>query len=193
MYKIQLLLGECNFLEASRVYLTINEIYEKTEYSLLASFFCIIGCNDDTSLLQVLRDDKNNEEGMRIILDKFLDNLLINKNIINDVRDICQQVLDIDQYQFYLLEAINNHNYKIIEKYYSSINFTTFTSLMDLEETELIKKISFMVNSKRSQCKINQKERLVVFDNKIMSNGVDELMDNLIKVDHLIHKESFSK
>ncbi|WUR04797.1 proteasome subunit RPN5 (RPN5) [Vairimorpha necatrix] len=192
-YKIQLLLGQSKFEEASQAYLDINKLYENTEYSILASFYGIIGYSYDKKLLEICHNDKNNDENMRLILDKFLNNLLITKEIIEDIRNVVKMFIDLDQYIDYVHEAINNHNYMIIEKYYSTINLSTFTNLMDCKEEDLIKKISNMVNNKRSYCKINQRERLVVFDNKKLEVGVDELMDNLIKVDHLIHKETFNK
>ncbi|KAK6089880.1 hypothetical protein P3W45_001083 [Vairimorpha bombi] len=192
MYKIQFLLGQDRYLEASRTYILLNESSEKTEYSIMASFFCILSTEEETKkeVLDILYNDKNNEESMRIILDKFRDNLLISKETIQELEIVTSKYLEIDPYIPQLCLSIDEHNYKIIEKYYSEIDLSTFSRLMDLKEEDLVRKISFMVNNKYSKCKINQKEGVVVFESKQWNEEVEGVMDKLIKVDHLIHKES---
>ncbi|KAF5140127.1 26s proteasome regulatory complex component [Vairimorpha ceranae] len=192
-YKIRLLLGQGNFLEASKTYLNLNKYYEKKEYAVLASFFCIIAEEKDYDTMRILLNDKYNDKNMRIILDQFLDNLLIKKDIIEDLKQILTNFLNIEIFMLKIHDAINYHNFKIIEKFYSIINISTFTDLMEMNEEDLINKISFMVNTQQSKCKINQREKTVTFENKKMIKNVDNLMDKLITVDHLIHKETLNK
>jgi 26S proteasome regulatory subunit N5 len=197
-YIIDLYLGQEKFYEASITYSKLNEIVDNSEYTILASFYAILcTCEGEVrdireerkERLKKLKEDKNNEEGMRIILDKFLSDLIISKEIIENLNNLNMDLNMNMNYSPFILRSINEHNFFIIEKFYSSISLRTCIQLLDLDLEILLDKINFMVNNKMSKAKINQKEGIIVFGGKEWSNEVGEVLNKIIRVDHLIHKE----
>lgn len=187
-YKIEYCVGQELFYEASKNLFLFNE----KDSIIFSTFYCLISTLKDTTRenkqkqLEILKNHKNNDDFLRKIIVMFNGNLLINKQ---QVSEELLNFFNLPQYKTNLKEAIDEHNYFIIEKYYSVINLETFCFLMDIDEVNLINKILYMVNNNYTSCKINQKKKIVVFDSKIFNDSVDDVMNKLINVGHMIHKE----
>ncbi|KAF9764831.1 26S proteasome non-ATPase regulatory subunit 12 [Nosema granulosis] len=201
-YIVDLYLGQEKFFEASSTYLKLNEIADNKESTILASFFGILcSCEGEKKdvriqkreLLTKLANDKNNEEGMRLFLDRFLSSLVIEKQAVGSIMSIVNRYKNVDNYLPFVLRAVDEHNFFIVEKFYATVSISTCSKLLDVDSEDLINRISFMVNNGLSTAKINQKEGLVVFGDKKWNSDVGDVLNKLIKVDHMIHKENLKK
>lgn len=196
-YIVDLYLGQDKFLEASTTYIRLSEIVEEKEFTILASFFGILcTCQERESSkehLVRLSNDRNNEEGMRIVLDKFLSTLLIPKEYVSTILALVNKYRDVSIYTPHLLQAIDEHNFFIVEAFYSSISISTCSRLLDVDPEDLVNRISFLVNKGLSNSKIDQKEGIVVFKGKEWSSNVGDVLNKLMRVEHMIHKEKLKK
>lgn len=96
-----------------------------------------------------------------------------------------------------LRKRVIEHNVRVIAKYYTRIQFSRLTELLDLGEDETEKYISDLVISKTIYAKIDRPARLVSFkkpsdaDDVLnqWSGNMKSLLGLLERVDHLITKE----
>jgi len=96
-----------------------------------------------------------------------------------------------------LRKRVIEHNVRVVAKYYTRIQFSRLTELLDLGEDETEKYISDLVVSKTIYAKIDRPARLVSFkkpsdaDDVLnqWSGNMKSLLGLLERVDHLITKE----
>ncbi|GME93472.1 unnamed protein product [[Candida] boidinii] len=89
------------------------------------------------------------------------------------------------------------HNLRIISKYYSTITLDRLTELLQLTQSEVETNITKLVNEGIIFAKINRPLRVVSFvahksENELLndwSNNINELLDNIETIEHLINKE----
>lgn len=94
-------------------------------------------------------------------------------------------------------KRVIEHNVRVIAKYYTRIQFSRLTELLDLDENETEKYISDLVVSKTIYAKIDRPARLVSFkkvsdaDDVLnqWSGNMKSLLGLLERIDHLITKE----
>lgn len=96
-----------------------------------------------------------------------------------------------------LRKRVIEHNVRVVAKYYTRIQFSRLTQLLDLDEKETEKYISELVTAKTIYAKIDRPARLVSFKKP---NSADDVLDEwsgnmksllglLERIDHLITKE----
>ncbi|CCE64987.1 hypothetical protein TPHA_0J01660 [Tetrapisispora phaffii CBS 4417] len=96
-----------------------------------------------------------------------------------------------------LRKRVVEHNLRVISEYYSRISLSRLNELIDLTETESEKFISNMVNQGIIYAKINRPTKIVNFEkpknsNELLnewSNNVDQLLEHIETIGHLITKE----
>lgn len=96
-----------------------------------------------------------------------------------------------------LRKRVIEHNIRVVAKYYSRIQMSRLTELLDLGEEETEKYISELVTSKTIYAKIDRPARIVGFtkpmDADDVLNGWSSSMKSLLglleRIDHLITKE----
>ncbi|WEL38664.1 proteasome regulatory complex component [Encephalitozoon hellem] len=192
-------LGQRNYFNASNVYYTLSKLGENsTSYVVLSSFFCILAtCETEmedvvckrADMLRKLSEDKNNDEVVRSIVNRFLSKIVMDKSMINEIQQAFSSALDVSIYLNDLVSAIDEHNFRIVERFYSSISIQEISLVMQSSAEDIVKKISFMVNNGFAKCKINQKTEIIEFGKRKWNDSVDDVMSKLIKCNHLIHKE----
>ncbi len=96
-----------------------------------------------------------------------------------------------------LRKRVIEHNVRVIAKYYTRIQFSRLTALLDLSEDETEKYISELVTAKTIYAKIDRPARLVSFKKpasaddilNMWSGDMKGLFGLLERIDHLITKE----
>ena len=96
-----------------------------------------------------------------------------------------------------LRRRVIEHNVRVVAKYYTRIDITRLTQLLDLDEEETEKYISQLVTAKTIYAKIDRPARIVSFEKKRDADAVlnewsasmKSLLGLLERVDHLITKE----
>jgi len=96
-----------------------------------------------------------------------------------------------------LRKRVIEHNVRVIAKYYTRIQFSRLTALLDLSEDETEKYISELVTAKTIYAKIDRPARLVSFKKpasaddilNVWSGDMKGLLGLLERIDHLITKE----
>lgn len=96
-----------------------------------------------------------------------------------------------------LRKRVIEHNVRVIAKYYTRIQMSRLTELLDLAEDETEKYISELVTSKTVYAKIDRPARIVSFakprdaDDVLneWSHNMKSLLGHLERIDHLITKE----
>lgn len=94
-------------------------------------------------------------------------------------------------------KRVIEHNVRVVAKYYTRIQFSRLTQLLDLGEDETEKYISELVTAKTIYAKIDRPARLVSFKKPSDANDVlnqwsgnmKGLLGLLERIDHLITKE----
>lgn len=196
---VLLYLGQKKYFDAADVYHTLSGfVADKSHYVVLSSFFCILTtCEmemmDITSkrmeMLHRLSEDKNNDEAVRSIVIRFLSRLVLDKSMINDVQNAFSSSINASLYLGDLDSAVDEHNLNIIQEFYSSISIQDMPGIMQNSVEDIIRKISFMVNHGFVKCRINQKTGIIEFKKRKWNDDVGNVMDKLIRCNHLIHKE----
>lgn len=96
-----------------------------------------------------------------------------------------------------LQKRVIEHNLRVISEYYSRITLGRLNELLDLSEAETESFISDLVNQGVIYAKVNRPARIVNFEkpkvsNELLnqwSNNVDELLEQIETIGHLITKE----
>lgn len=96
-----------------------------------------------------------------------------------------------------LRKRVIEHNVRVVAKYYTRIQMSRLTQLLDLAEDETEKYISELVTSKTVYAKIDRPARIVSFakprdaDDILneWSHNMKSLLGHLERIDHLITKE----
>ncbi|KAF7544896.1 hypothetical protein G7046_g9683 [Stylonectria norvegica] len=96
-----------------------------------------------------------------------------------------------------LRKRVIEHNVRVVAKYYTRIQMSRLTQLLDLAEEETEKYISDLVTSKTVYAKIDRPARIVSFakprdaDDVLneWSHNMKSLLGHLERIDHLITKE----
>ena len=96
-----------------------------------------------------------------------------------------------------LRKRVIEHNVRVVAKYYTRIQFSRLTELLDLSEDETEKYISDLVTAKTIYAKIDRPARLVSFKKPAdaddvlndWSSNMKSLLGLLERIDHLITKE----
>jgi len=94
-------------------------------------------------------------------------------------------------------KRVIEHNVRVVAKYYTRIQFSRLTQLLDLSEDETEKYISELVTAKTIYAKIDRPARLVSFKKPTdaddvlnqWSGNMKSLLGLLERIDHLITKE----
>ncbi|CCK69496.1 proteasome regulatory particle lid subunit RPN5 KNAG_0C03920 [Huiozyma naganishii CBS 8797] len=109
----------------------------------------------------------------------------------------CQEPEDRKYHWAELQKRVIEHNLRVVSQYYSRITLTRLNELLDLQESETETFISDLVNQGIIYAKINRPKKIVNFQKpknsseslNEWSNNVDELLDNIESIGHLITKE----
>lgn len=199
-YCILLKIAQNRFLEASELFLDLNEIDESKKYVAMGSLYCLMSSclaedrniiGEKQRLLKKFCEFKNNDEGMRIHLKKFSSDLIIDFSVVEEISAGISKYTD-DVSRTLLETSIMEHNLFVISKFFSKIKIEQMIEVMCVEEENLIGFVSEMVNEKFCDVKINQQQRLVFFGNKHWNDSADSVLDKIVLVSHLIHKQSIS-
>ena len=200
-YCILLRVGQNSFLEASKLFFELNEIDESKRHITLGSLYCIMSsCLTENKNVSIDKKDllikfyefKNNDESMRSYLKKFCTDIIIDFNMIEKVQS-CVSKYDVIPSSDFLFKSIIEHNFFVVSKFFSKIKIDQAVSLLNINESDLIDFISEMVNEKYSVAKINQKDRIIFFENKIWNNKVSKVLEKLVSASYLIHKETLEE
>jgi 26S proteasome regulatory subunit N5 len=196
---VQLNRGQRRFLEVAELYLSLSEMAtNRADYVALSSFFCIIAtCESEhsnvtasrTGMLTKLSEDKNNDEQMRMLVRQFLGSLIIQRTMAQSIGDAVSRFMSAGDYAREIEGAIDEHNFKIVERFYSSIKISEMSMVLQRTPEDVVAKISSMVNSRFSGCRISQDSGTVYFAAREWSDNIGPVLDKLIKCNYLIHKE----
>ncbi|CDK25365.1 unnamed protein product [Kuraishia capsulata CBS 1993] len=96
-----------------------------------------------------------------------------------------------------LQKRIIEHNLRVIAKYYSNITLERLTELLQLPQAEVEANITTMVNEGVIYARINRPLKIVSFiknksENELLNDwsaSVDELLEHIETIEHLINKE----
>ncbi|KAM0672388.1 putative proteasome regulatory complex protein [Ordospora colligata] len=200
-YELSVLLhlGQRKYFDASCIYYALSELgVNVCKYVVLSSFFSILttcdsGLEDFVSkkkeMLTKLAEDKNNSEASRKMVGMFLADMVIDKSVINEIRDVFCEATNTSKYLNEIVSCIDEHNFRVIAKFHSSISIQDMAMIMQTPEDDVINRISFMVNNNFVNAKIDQKTGMVDFGTRKWSDNVGNVLDKLIRCNHLIHKE----
>lgn len=100
-----------------------------------------------------------------------------------------------------LRNRVIEHNLRVVSSYYTRITIERLNELLDLKETETEQFISTLVNSGIIYAKINRPAKIVNFgkpkdSNELLnqwSNNIDDLLNHIETINHLITKEEMLK
>lgn len=200
-YCILLRVGLNAFLEASKLYIELNEFDENKKHITLGSLYCIMSSclvegknvkEEKKALLLKFYEFKNNDELMRSYLKDFCSDLIIDFKVV-DLIELCVKKFDLEPRKDLLYKSVLEHNFAVISKFFSKIRIDQITHLLNIKEDDLVDFISEMVNEKYSTAKINQKDALIFFENKTWNNKVTKVLEKLVSASYLIHKDSLSE
>lgn len=197
-YCIILKQGQNSLLEASKLYLELNETEESKKNVAMGSLLCIMSSclvenrditEEKTTLLERFSNFKNNDRNMRTYTRMFLTSMIIGPETANLIEEAAQRFTD-DVDKSLIIKSITEHNFFVISKFFSKIGIGQLCSLMKVEEPEVVEFISEMVNEKYSTAKINQQELLVDFGAKKWNDRIDKVLDKIVLASCMIHKHS---
>ncbi|KAH9412246.1 hypothetical protein HK407_01g01390 [Ordospora pajunii] len=192
-------LGQRKYFDASCIYYALSELgADACRYVVLSSFFGILtACESELEdvaskkreMLAKLVEDKNNSEASRKVVGMFLADMVIDKSAINEVRDVFCEAVNTSAYLNEIVSSIDEHNFRVVAKFHSSVSIQDMAIIMQTSEDDVIRRISFMVNNRFVNAKIDQKTGMVDFGGRKWNNDVGSVLDKLIRCNHLIHKE----
>lgn len=200
-YSILLRIAQYRFIDASTLFLELNEIDESRKHIVFGSLYCMMSSclvedrnivEEKSALLKRFSDFKDNDEVMRTLLKKFTSDIVIDFGIVDSVKSIVSKYKEeVDDTM--LVKSIIEHNFFVISKFFSKIKIDQMSKLMNIDEDELVAFISEMVNGKFVTTKINQVQGLIHFGNKKWNDNVDNVLDKIVLARYLIQKKSISK
>jgi hypothetical protein len=141
-------------------------------------------------LLMKFYEFKNNDESMRTHLKAFCSDLIIDFQVIDLIGQCVKRYEEVDFDKELLGRSILEHNFRVISKFFAKIGIDQAVSILKISENDLIDFVSEMVNEKYSTSKINQKDKIISFENKTWNNDVSNVLDKLISASYLIHKDT---
>ncbi|KAI4291787.1 26S proteasome regulatory subunit N5 [Pancytospora philotis] len=210
-YCMILRIGQRAFLKAASLLLDLNEVDPTGKNMISASFFAILSNSfiERTSvkllkqeLLSKCVKSKENNPTMRAFLAKFSSSGILRLSLADeilheicrfeDVESLLQSNGGLDFYRQQLHHSIVEHNFAIVGRYVTKISINQLASVLSLSEDAVVEYISEMVNEKYADIKINQQSGLVSFGAKSPNTSADAVLDQIVKVCHLIHQDSIS-
>lgn len=200
-YSILLKIALNRFLEASELYLELYKVDESRKYIAIGSLYCLMSSclvedqniiEKKNNLLKTFYEFKNNDEILRVYLKKFCSDLIIDFKTSEDIIK-CVSKYSNGVNRDLLNASIMEHNLFVVSKFFSKIKIEQMAELIKVNEDDLIGFISEMVNEKFCNIKINQQQRLIHFGDKHWNSNVGNVLDKIVLVGHLIHKQSLSK
>lgn len=162
---------------AARIDKKIKEVF-----CIYASFFTILSKKGEekAAYLEILYNNKYNIEEIRKQIDYFRGVELINKE---DVMLVLRRINS--SYEKEILDAINDHNIKVISRFCSSITFSDLSELLMAPINKCVEKICEDVNSNNLSCKIDQNNGVVFFEK--VEESYPEMVNNvLLSVDKAV-------
>lgn len=197
-YCILLKQGQNSFLEASKLYLELNEADESRKNIAMGTLFCMMSSclvenrniiEEKANLLEKFSNLKNNDGAMRAYAKKFCTSVLIDLETADLIEDAALRFTDsIDK--SLVVKSIIEHNFFVVSKFFSKIKIDQLCLIMRVGEPEIIEFISEMVNEKYSTVRINQQKLLVDFGAKRWNDKVDKVLDKIVLASYMIHKRS---
>ncbi|EPR77754.1 26S proteasome regulatory complex component [Spraguea lophii 42_110] len=190
---------EENKIDINFIHKNINILNSKLLINLI-SFLLILSKdkeNKKKDLIEYAIYNKNNTESNRKYLRILISNEIIDKKeIIKILKDklennFCYENIDlIDKGA----ESIDEHNIFIVSKFFISIEIKNFGYLLNLEESELLKKLCYLVNEKKLYCRIDQDKEIIKFKRKEKDWNirVRNVLEKLVEVDGIIKKNKFN-
>lgn len=200
-YNILLRVAQNRLLDASALFLELNEIDTSKKHVTVGSLYCLMSScltedkyciEEKRALMKKFYEFKDNDEAVRMHLKRFCSDLIIDFVV---TEQICADVAkyDVKADEGLMRTSIMEHNLFVISKFFSKIRLVEMAGLMQITEDVLISFVSEMVNEKFCDAKINQQQGLVFFGNKHWNESVDGVLDKIVYVSHLIHKYSLSE
>ncbi|ELQ76596.1 26S proteasome regulatory complex, subunit RPN5/PSMD12 [Trachipleistophora hominis] len=164
----------------------------KEVFCVYASFFAILSTKrkEKAEYLEKLHKNKYNVEEIRKQIDYFRSIELIDKeNVMLVLRRINSS------YEKEILEAINDHNLRIISRFCASITFADLSALLMSPLNKCVEKICDEVNNHDLQCKIDQNNGVVFFENTEESypGMINQVLLNVDKAVMNIRKETLKR
>lgn len=164
----------------------------KEVFCIYASFFAILSNKrkEKAEYLERLHKNKYNVEEIRKQIDYFRSIELIDKeNVMLVLRRINSS------YEKEILDAINDHNLRIISRFCSSITFADLSALLMSPLNKCVEQICDEVNNHDLQCKIDQNNGVVFFENTEESypEMINHVLLNVDKAVMNIRKETLKR
>ena len=126
-----LYLDQRKYFDALGVYHILSQVgSNRTEHVVLSSFLCILATSDTEisniadkrkEMLRKLSEDKNKDEVARSIVNKFMSHLVLEKSILGNIQKAFSSVLDTSIYLYDLIAVVDEHSFRVIKRFYSSI------------------------------------------------------------------------
>ncbi|KAM0673548.1 proteasome regulatory particle subunit [Gurleya vavrai] len=193
-YMMLVSLGQKLFEDCSNYSKKLYEIdvNENSEKILICTFFSILSENsiERDNLLKFCCDCKDNTAEARKLIKMFKGDEIIDFSICDDILKGSSMFETLKED---FLNAINDHNFRVISKFFKKIRVVDLVEIMKLNVNDCIALICNGVNKGKIYAKIDQEMQIVSFKRKGDSDvekRIEMVMDKIIKVNHLIQKEN---
>ncbi|ORD99819.1 PSD12 [Hepatospora eriocheir] len=184
------------YLEAARITLESQKVQPSGNFLTTGAFYCLTSScklekrditEEKEELLEVFEKEPLLDSKVRKIIKMFRNNFLLE----TDIKQLLKEIVSDYQNSFQILDsyvewAQIEFNLRIIEKKFSKISIKLLGELLQWNETDLIEYLSFMVNEKFINLKVNQITGFIDFGNKDWKGSVNDVLDKIIECDHLI-------
>ena len=202
-YMVILRANQQKYVGAADILFELNEVDPLQKHVVLASFYSILSScltegmeitDSRLKLLSKAENDKFNDPIIRTIVSKFNSKIIIDFSVINILIERIKTLYGNNPVIFkdYIKEmkySISEHNFKVLNGFVSKIHMKYLCELMNLTEDETVEFISDMVNEGYSGVRINQQDGMVNFGAKSWTQDVSKMLDKIVEVSVLIHKD----
>ncbi|EJW01681.1 hypothetical protein EDEG_00398 [Edhazardia aedis USNM 41457] len=127
---------------------------------------------------------------MRRLIRKFMSNEILERSLCETV-DCFNKYLK--NYKAEFLKAIDNHNLRVVSKFFESIQLSDLQNILQCSVDECIDRVCEAVNKGDLNCKIDQIKGLVTFETQNDESNfekIDIVLDKIMKISNMIDKEN---
>lgn len=193
---------EKNYFEAARCYQTIYEtalkhqlMDEDPQQSLerMITYLLLVEHSaEQVDLMERIKEKENKNPQVRAVL-----TILLSSEIGRIPQGLSEQLQDAEKWKI-LQRRINQHNIRVVQKYYSRISLRRLSELLELPLDSTEEELRDMVSYMGFKAKINRPEGFVYFPKGTETAGllnswganIFSLLNRLEEISHLIQRES---